>query len=78
MIFKQSARVAPFFFQNENNVFHRKKILQPRSSHRLFLHSEAVGPIRRDISGHFSKLTPFVYEARVKGQIQHLEKIPWP
>ena len=37
-----------------------------------------VGPIRRDILGHFSMLTPFGLEARVKGHIQHLEKFCRP
>ena len=41
-------------------------------------HFEAVRSMRRDILGHFSMLTPFGFEAGVKGQIQYLENIPRP
>ena len=54
------------------------KNFQARTSHGLFLHSEALGAIIREIQGRFSMMTPFDLEAGVKGQIQHLEKIIRP
>ena len=77
MIIKQSAMVFNLFLKMRAK-FSQAKHLQARTSHGVFLHSEAMGPIRRDISGHFSMLTPFGFEAGVKGEIQHLEKIPRP
>ena len=56
MIFKQSAIAAILFFKMTAN-FSQAKHLQARTSHGLFLHSEAEGQIRMDISGHFSLLT---------------------
>ena len=36
--------------------------MQATTSHLLFLHSEAAGPIRRDILGPFRMLTTFGFE----------------
>ena len=77
MIFKQSAMVAILFFKVREK-FSQAKHLHARMSHGQFLHSEAVGPVRRDILGHFSLLTAFGFKAKVKGQTQHLEKFPRP
>ena len=44
----------------------------------LFLHSEAIELIIREMQGQFSMMKPFNLETGVKGQIQHLIKIPRP
>ena len=46
--------------------------------HGLCLQSEAIAPIIREKQGRFNVTTSFNLEAGVKGQIQHLEKIPRP
>ena len=71
MIFEQSAMSAILFFKKGAKCSQVKHV-QAKTSYGVFLHSEAVGPIRRDKSGELSMLTPFGFEARVKGQIQHL------
>ena len=77
MIFKLSAMVTILFFEMGAKLF-TCKTFAVRTFHGLFLHSKAVGPIRQDRSGRFTILTPFGFEAEVKCQIQHLEKIPGP
>ena len=65
-------------FQNQTKLFHSQNICLPGLPIGCFLHSEAVGPISRDISANFSVLTPSGFEVGVKGQIEYLEKIPRP
>ena len=54
------------------------KHLKARTFDGLSLYSEAIAPIIRVKEGHFSVTTSFNLEAGVKGQIEHLEKIPRP
>ena len=58
MIFKQSAMVTILFFKMMPKFFTGKH-LQARTSHGLLLHSEVIGAIIREISGHFIIMTPF-------------------
>ena len=44
----------------------------------LSLHSEAIAPIIKEKQGRFSVMTSFNLKAGVKGQTQHLEKVPRP
>ena len=46
--------------------------------HGLSLQSEAIAPIIREKQRRFNVTTSFNLEVGVKGQIQHLEKIPRP
>ena len=48
MIIKQSAMVMFLFFKMRQKIVTSKK-WQARASHGLFLHSEALGPIIREI-----------------------------
>ena len=63
---------------NLDAIFQVSAHLQPRTFHGLSLHSEAIVPIIREKKSCFSVMTPFNLETGVKGQIQHLEKIPRP
>ena len=66
---------AILFFKMRPKLFTGKH-LQAKTSRGLFLYSEALEPIIREIEGRFSMMTPFNLEAWVKGKIQHLGKTP--
>ena len=74
MIFKQSAIPAILFFKMRSKFF-IGKTFGGQNFPWVVLLSEALGPIIRDVEGHFSMMTTFDLEAGVKNQIQHLEKI---
>ena len=80
MIFKQLDG-GHFVFQNEAKILQRHVFIAiniPYSFYGLCLQSEAMAPIIREKQGRFNVMTSFNLEAGVKGQIQHLEKIPRP
>ena len=76
MIFKESAMATILFFSKSGQNFHRQNICRFKDFHGLYLHSESVGPIIRDISGHVIVLIPFGFEAGVKGQIDIWKRFP--
>ena len=75
MIFKASAMVAILFLKMRSKLI-TDKTFAGQDFPSAILHSKAVGQIRKDISEHFTILTPIGFEAVFKGQIQHLEKVP--
>ena len=55
---------ANLFIKMMAKYFSQAKPLQARIFHGLVLHTEVIGPIRRDISGHLSMVTRFGFKRR--------------
>ena len=70
--------MAAILFFKIRPKFSQAKHLKARTFDGQSLYSEVIAPIITEKQGCFSVTTSFNLEPGLKGQIQHLEKIPCP